>query len=228
MEIMVNNMIVPSDLLKLHKNKQEFEAKLVKLEKYFSENIMNDENIKGLEKWLIDRYSSGLGCFGIMELGKDYNYFSLSGSMDYEGLKRKEKSVQFNILKNIIQSYFDFRTYIYSSMTDETLRYEKDLNTNNYFFINLGSDTEGQFDDIKKYYSCCERKMQAKYNDYTKDKIFYARWEPCSKCIPALEREQGNIRIFALAKNYKDWIKNKRKSKFRECNLSELIKTLEK
>lgn len=68
--------------------------------------------------------------------------------------------------------------------------------------------------------------MQAKSSNYNINKVFYARWEPCDECIPALAREKKDIRIFALAKNYNDWKDNK--SKFRECDLSKLIAGLRK
>lgn len=221
MENMITKMIVPSDL---DKGSETFEYKLTQLEKSINTKILNDPEIVGFSKKIREKYTEKQGCFGIMELNEDLNYFSLSGTMDYYGSKWKVKNyMQFKRLKAIIMSLFDLKKYQYFPMMDDTLRYKKDLN-NNYLPIELVNDTEGDFEKIKQYYSCCERKMQARYNDYTCAKIFYSRWEPCDGCIPALKREAGKIRVFALAKNFKDWEKNK--SKFRECDLIELGKKL--
>lgn len=160
----ISNMIVHSDL---DQKMTYCEEKLKKLEKIFSENIVNDQKIERLEEWIRHKYSSSSGCFGIIELHNNKNYFSLSGAMDYAGTKwNVSKNKQFDILKNIIQSLPDFKNYIYSPMTDDTLRYKEDTKGKGYLPISLGNDIEGEFDKIKKYYSCCERKMQAKSSNY--------------------------------------------------------------
>ncbi len=166
-------------------------------------------------KDVIKKYDDKPSCFGIMET-PDQKFFALSSKDDYEGVKWQTAlttSHEIMFIAEVIGREVFNDEYSWAKMTDETRRYTELVIDNKRIvsidaYSTLGNDF-GKIKDINvigKTYGCCERKMQAcNGHEFTSAKRFYARWAPCPKCVPALAMEKGNIRIFAIAENFKEW-----------------------
>lgn len=212
-----NNMV---DLDELFKSPPSISYHISKMESYINKNIsiLDDYGKTIVGHKLMSKYTSGKGCFAIMEVvGKD-NYFSLSSQDDYLGsthsgfltLKCNIESLAYSINRDVFQGKFRW-----APLSDDTKRYtiliksEEDKNKYIGTPITLSSDTEPlNANIVGSTYGCCERKMLAACNNDKLDKIIYSRWAPCEKCMPALYEEKGNVRIFALFEKPKDRIDN--------------------
>lgn len=183
----------------------------------FLTNALKGANSRKM-KDILSKYTEGSSCFGILEMSSNC-YFALSGTKDYEGIKWDREMHPSNKLLELagaINSYLFEGKYIWARLTDDVRRYTEVVRDNNNIIaipgsISLGNDMEIQtVEQIGRTYSCCERKMQAANGHiFINDKKFFARWAPCPKCVPALALEKGDIQIFAIAKDYGEWLKIK-------------------
>ncbi len=188
------------------------------------ENILKDietflKNQKGqsLYKKIREKYTDRGGCFGIL-ITPNCSFFSLSGRDDYDGTAWKGTLILDSKIKEaaekINDEFFD-GNFIWAKLSDETLRYTEILRNHDdpvnliKSAISLGDPANSHIIDpnhIGLTYGCCERKMQAANgHDFVSDKEYFARWAPCEKCVPAVAKEQGKIRIFARAENFGEY-----------------------
>lgn len=170
-----------------------------------------------------DLLNAGMGqfwnkkpCFGIMQVVDKETYFSISGAYDYTGsqfsLTKKEKSKNITYLGNEVEKITGFR---WARLDDFTRRYTPLSNDKTYIRtpIEIVDDVELQtfnndsvVGQLGSAYGCCERKLQAANgNDFNSDKYFFTKYAPCTKCRPAIIRENENCRIWALCENAKSW-----------------------
>lgn len=189
---------------------ERYAEKLTRIEDFLKQQKGKNANSK-----VIKKYVDGPSCFGIMETSTN-NYFALSAKNDYVGgvwnaVLGLDTTLE-EVANMINRELFDNR-YIWAQMIDETRRYT-DLVFDNKNIVkikdsdNLANDFGKTSDGnvVGRTYGCCERKMQAANgHNFSTDKLFYARWAPCEKCVPALALERGKIRIFSLARDFREW-----------------------
>ncbi len=175
-------------------------------------NIFSGKKVKRI----LDKYIDGNGCLGIMKTPKK-EFFALSGIIDYAGgvfgdILQSNKEIE-NVAVALNDYVFEGHG-TWARLSDDTCRYTEIVKdkTDVVVLNNKSVYLREDHDDIRDMrvlgftYGCCERKMQASNgNEFASDKIFFARWKPCPKCIPALANEKGEIRIFAIADNYDEW-----------------------
>jgi hypothetical protein len=194
--------------------------KLRGIEDFLKNQKLNKNN--GIAKKVLNKYVNGTSCFGVMQTSQD-SYFSLSSKDDYSGMIWNgilSTSHDISTLADMINNFVFEGKYVWATLSDETRRYTEPVYDNNNISLiksscNLGGDRSLIFDEdvVGKTYACCERKMQSKNgHDFDSDKIFYARWAPCEKCIPALAEEKGDIKIYAIANNYRAWKRDEKRA----------------
>ncbi len=181
---------------------------LIKLKNFFKDKRILSISLKE-EKYLNKKYSDDSGCFGILET-KNNNYFALSGENDYKGSIHSclscEQEIE-NLANEINKSLFN-GGYVWATLNDEVERYinhDYDKRKKNLSYIHpvkLKNDKAVIGKAIGIHYACCERKMQAECNNWSINKTYYSRWEPCEKCLPSFNKESGNVSFFYLSKNY--------------------------
>lgn len=158
-------------------------------------------------------------CFCLAKGVKNY-YFSISGyGTDYDNLGDK--------IKQDLNSYFTSSMFQYCSINDEMLNYVYEKAKNKYKPLKTPiklKDVKIDYtaEDIRKYYSCCERKIFC--NTVEKEFTFYCKYEPCQKCIPAINAHNV-LHFFALIKDSSK-LKKILKKKHNDIKKQSKIKTL--
>lgn len=149
-------------------------------------------------------YINGNPCFCMAHKGDD-QFFSLSGySKNCDDLAAA--------IKRDLDNFFH-RNYTYCKLCDEMLSYGY-KGANNQFvpfpspiLYKDRDDKRFTEDDFRWQYSCCERKIFCKVQDYDETLFMYCKYMSCSRCIPAVQEEQkrrsGGLYFSALMKEPK-------------------------
>lgn len=223
---------------------QNFEATFKELK-----NAFNDENLApGVSKKKYKVYGDKKdSCFAIMQETNGKRYFALSGVREYPLHKETNK---YDMLAKIIMEKvlcptetIDITTvrnhnytFNWAYLTEDALRYlefgTRD-ESDEYIDIpvSLKEDLKVHYFDketgaIGTSYGCCERKI-ATFADENKDKLYMIRWAPCVGCRPVMVSDKCNIKIYALAQNFKDWKKNGCGSELKEYKIVKRYKAVE-
>ena len=118
-------------------------------------------------------------------------------------------------INKIVKDEFNITISIsYCMLSDQTLSYGR-MNNNrvfeNFSTLKLPSPVNYKDYDELKYlerkidsFTCCERKLFAGLPDKKGVLTIYCKYEPCDRCIPAIEdneKKYGYIKFKAFAKN---------------------------
>ncbi len=202
-----------------------FETAFQKLRKFFWDH----ETLKGrtvIGQKVLGNYKKGSGCFAIMTEVGGKNYFSFSNVREHIHYTSTKDQYE-DLAKILMETIFDSGTkvpiadvrkhdcgylYNWAYVSDETMRYlplgewnaQKTAYLSTPVALKDDSDITDMDNDKEKIgtsYGCCERKMLA-FSNNSLDKIFYARWAPCARCMPAMVSDTCEIKIYALAERF--------------------------
>ena len=158
-------------------------------------------------------------CFCLIQEGEKY-YFSLSG-YDYK-INKKNNNI-YEKLETNLNKFFSDSTFQLCQIGDDMLSYGNEIKNDELIKFsspkkfceqkNIGDD------NLRSQYSCCERKIFPYIKDKSKSMYIYCKYEPCVRCIPAIEdmkKQYGkNFMYFAFIKNAKTfscYLKEKKKN----------------
>ncbi|MEE0878592.1 MAG: hypothetical protein UH788_04890, partial [Treponemataceae bacterium] len=164
-------------------------------------------------------FIDGRNCFCLVQTDLKY-YFSLSG-YDYK-INKKNNNIYKELEKNL-NDFFSDSTFQLCQIGDDMLSYGNEIKNDELIKFsspkkfceqkNIGDD------NLRSQYSCCERKIFPYIKDKSKSMYIYCKYEPCVRCIPAIEdmkKQYGkNFMYFAFIKNAKTfscYLKEKKKN----------------
>lgn len=213
----------------------DFEVRFRKLAKFFEDT----DCIKGrttIGKKVLSKYkNTDDGCFSIMEEMNGKKYFAFSGikehmnyttSSQYEDLAHKIMNEVLNVsltipIEEVRNHNYEFN---WAYLTGGTMRHTQFMNNNtNVEYISspikLENDVEildweAQKSSIGTTYACCERKIMT-FSENNSNKLFFVRWAPCKKCLPALISNVCDISVQALGLDFNNWVNNGRSEELR-------------
>ena len=151
--------------------------------------------------WDKEDFTEGTNCFCLIHEGKSY-YFSLSGYNDcYKTLGEK--------IENDFKSYFPNNLLKFCDRTDNMLSYGDKIDGDSLVKFDKPKKFSDQKnilnkDDLKKQYSCCERKIFPHIKKKSDKLYIYCKYEPCLRCKPAIEeikKQYTDTRFYAFEKN---------------------------
>ena len=155
-------------------------------------------------------------CFCLAQVNDDY-YFSFSGYED-KIYKYLADNIKDNLKKN-----FPNKKFIYCEKNDDMLSYGYRDNNEFTKFESPKRESEQQnnpsSEPVSKQYCCCERKIFAYTNKGTiqfNQMFIYCKYEPCKKCIPAVEEQEKKFNVFMFfafienARTFKKYIDKKK------------------
>lgn len=160
--------------------------------------LLKNYKEKGVEKFI----EQG-NCFCLIQKGEKF-YFSFSGYDDkhYKNLGMK--------MKKYLKEKFN-KEFYFCQTNPDMLSYGN-INTDGGFELFPSPKKLSEQNNAKKLtslYSCCERKIFSSKNFklYESESMYiYCKYEPCKKCIPAIEEQEkkySNFMFFAFIKNAK-------------------------
>lgn len=193
-----------------------------------------DTFIQLLKKHQMTNYIYKKQCFCLCKENSKF-YFTLSG------VKKEPNKHMFDILQQeietIVANEFNLSISIsYCMLSDSTLSYGR-MNKNGVFekfsLLKLPSPISYKNYDESKYlerkidsFTCCERKLFAGLPEQKGTLTIYCKYEPCARCIPAIEdneKKYAYIQFNAFAKNFevcKKMIENHQKTILSHTNYS--------